>query len=250
MRLLVILVVMFFNIGYAENSSWYEDSKRGFNWFEENPVGKKPVVKKKKQKDIDYVKVVKGWKRKHDFLLNKALVTESPSDVAAYIRFKRILILKAEKFSDLWQLAIAQEPSLDFATKNPISTLGREVTEHYQTKETDSTIKGLARTHGLIFFYSGNCQYCHAMSSVVKRFSDRYGWDVVAISKDGGGLPEFPNYVVDGGHFKMFNVDTWPSLMAYSEKDGWIPLAVGVQTEDQIKDRIMLFKKYGKGGIR
>ncbi|NQY43507.1 MAG: conjugal transfer protein TraF [Legionellales bacterium] len=242
----LFLVLVMFLHGVIANVPFYDDYERGYY---DHEVKLRPIARKKKRV-INYTKIINSWNKRYKYLVNRAIVTADERHIAEFVQFHNFLILKAEKFSDVWQIVIAHKPSLNFATNKPISALGRQVTREYQDEAMDRTIKGLANTHGLVFFFSSGCKYCHAMSPVVKQFSKKYGWDVVPISLDGQGLEDFPSVIKDAGHAELFKVQGYPALMAYSETDGWIPLATGLQTEDQIKERIMLFKKYGKGGIR
>jgi len=43
-----------------------------------------------------------------------------------------------------------------------------------------------------VFFFRGACPYCHKFAPLLKAFADRYGFRLVDVSLDGGGLPEFP----------------------------------------------------------
>lgn len=48
--------------------------------------------------------------------------------------------------------------------------------------------------------------------------AQRYGFQVVAISMDGGYLPEFNNAVLDEGQSKLFKVTVYPSLFLVDPK--------------------------------
>lgn len=55
----------------------------------------------------------------------------------------------------------------------------------------EQQLKSLASDHGLIFFCSSGCRYCHAMAQALKMLSERI--EVLGLSVDGKSLPEFPN---------------------------------------------------------
>eukprot|EP01037_Dinobryon_pediforme_P013635 gene13635-13750_t len=46
-----------------------------------------------------------------------------------------------------------------------------------------------------------DCPYCHQFSPIVKKFSETYGWEVIAISQNGEPLEEFPEAQPDNGLF-------------------------------------------------
>lgn len=70
----------------------------------------------------------------------------------------------------------------------------------------------LAKEQGFFFFYTSSCPHCQHFAPVLKRFSKRYGFKVVAISADGGFLPDFPDAVMNDLHAKLFHVTVFPSL--------------------------------------
>ena len=74
----------------------------------------------------------------------------------------------------------------------------------------------------------------------MKHFSEQYGWQVLAISLDGGKLETFPNAQPDNGLFKQWDVQVMPALYAVNPKTGHvIPIALGMTGIDQMEVRIM-----------
>jgi thiol-disulfide isomerase/thioredoxin len=43
----------------------------------------------------------------------------------------------------------------------------------------------------IFFIFKGSCPYCHKYSPVLKSFQNKYGITIMAISLDGGALPDF-----------------------------------------------------------
>jgi thiol-disulfide isomerase/thioredoxin len=73
-------------------------------------------------------------------------------------------------------------------------------------------LKNTAKQQGFFFFYSASCPHCQNFSPIIKNFSEHFGFTVIAISLDGGFLPEFPNAQIDEGQSKVFLVKVFPSL--------------------------------------
>lgn len=51
-----------------------------------------------------------------------------------------------------------------------------------------------SQEHGLIFFYSSQCPYCHQFAPVLKDWSEKNKMAVKALSFDNQGLPEFGTF--------------------------------------------------------
>lgn len=76
----------------------------------------------------------------------------------------------------------------------------------------EDAIAPLAKQQGFFFFYSASCPHCQHFAPRLKRFSERYGFKVLAISVDGGFLPSFPDAVMNDGQAKVFDVTILPAL--------------------------------------
>ena len=184
----LFLVLVMFLHGVVADVPYFEDHARGhFFWYEINPsTNKKEEKNVKASNSIDYVSIVDGWRKEYNKRINKALVTGHPSDLEDVIAYQKFLIEKAQRFSGVWQIVLAQNPSLNDSFTHPVSSKGQKLMASGLEERKLSVVKDLAKTHGLMFFYSSKCPHCHEMSSVVKKFSEKFGWDVLAVSVDGG----------------------------------------------------------------
>ena len=84
--------------------------------------------------------------------------------------------------------------------------------------ERDATLQAVTQQQGFFFFYSSSCPHCQRFAPTLKRFSQHYGFSVVAISVDGGFLTEFPGAVMNEGQTKLFQVTVYPSLFLVDPK--------------------------------
>ncbi len=249
-RLLVILLVSFSGLVMALDVPFFKDHARGHFWYEVNrPVVKKKVKSVKVADSRDYVSIVDGWRKEYLRLVNKAIVTGHPSDTGNVIAYQKFLIDKAQRFSGVWQIVLAQNPNLNDSFTHPTSSKGQKLVANELEERKLKVVKGLAKTHGLLFFYSSDCPHCHEMSPVVKSFSKRFGWDILAISMDGGSLAEFPEFVVDKGQARALEVKGTPALLAFNaETKEVLNLAYGFMVEEQIIDRALFLDEYLKRG--
>lgn len=105
---------------------------------------------------------------------------------------------------------------------------------------TDPTLASTAKEQGFFFFYSSSCPHCQRFAPILKQFSERYGFSVVAISVDGGFLPDFPDAVMNAGQTTTFQVTTYPSLFLVNPKLGRASLVTeGNIDERELENRVL-----------
>ena len=147
---------------------------------------------------------------------------------------------RSKIFSHTWLQSVFQNPQLDHTLISPVNQQARHLQLDLGKRRTQKTIQALSKENGLFFFFAGDCPHCHTFAPIVKRFSELYGWDVIAISVDGGSLPEFPDAQGDNGLFVAWEVKVLPSLYAVNPSTKTvIPVAYGVTAMDEMENRIM-----------
>ncbi|HQS93764.1 MAG TPA: type-F conjugative transfer system pilin assembly protein TraF [Alphaproteobacteria bacterium] len=221
----------------------YEDHHaEGWHWYEEvkyqEEIKEKPITQDQKSPS-NPIKKLQEFKKKVEDLKAIAVMQPTFANVQAYMEIQKILLERSSKFAQKWLEVVYLRPELDYTLKHPISQVGRHVVAEDQKKQMEDNIRALSQTHGLFFFFSSKCGYCKAFAPIVKSFSKKYGWQVLAISMDGTTLPEFPKAQNDNGSASSLGIKTLPTLLAVEPKSGQvIPLSYGLSTHDQIEDRI------------
>ena len=127
--------------------------------------------------------------------------------------------------------------------------LARKIMQEQKEKELHQKIRRLAIETGLFFIFKQSCPHCHAFAPVVKEFSREYGFEVKAISGDGGVLKEFPDAVSDNGMIDKINVKrVYPAqFLAHPPTGNVIPVAWGMTTPDQLLDNFSTIIKALEG---
>jgi conjugal transfer pilus assembly protein TraF len=100
----------------------------------------------------------------------------------------------------------------------------------------------LAKTHGVLFFYRSDCEFCKLQAPIMQMLNQRYGIEVLAVSVDGGGIREFPNAKLDNGISLVVTqgrgVQTVPALFLVSrDQKQVLQLGSGVLAMDEIIER-------------
>ena len=176
--------------------------------------------------------------------LHRAIVTPNPENIRSYQALQKMMLDRAEQFGTEWMKVVMTHPELDYTVNHPTTQVGRHLYHDEHKKLITRKIETLSKTHGLFFFFKGDCAYCHQFAPIVKRFAETYGLTIMAISIDGSTLPEFPNAIQDNGAASRLNVTLYPTLLAVQPKTGRIlPISYGLSTHDQMEERIRLLLK-------
>ncbi|MCW2393561.1 conjugal transfer protein TraF [Sphingobium sp. B11D3A] len=180
-------------------------------------------------------------REKLDEMKARAILEPTEENITAYVRFQREQLDRASTFSDQWQRSIWQNPELDYTLQRPVSTLGKRAWLDARKVDQDAALRNLSRRYGIFYFYAQNCGACEVFGPILKALADQSGFQVVAVSMDGGPNRSFPNYVVDvGQHQKMgLTSRATPALVLYdTQARRPIPIGTGILSADEITERI------------
>lgn len=170
-----------------------------------------------------------------------AVMSPTIANVRAYLELESRILHDASRFADVAQRVAWMSPELDpSAQTRPSATFAVDVFERQQMADRRAQVAALGRENIVLFFFRGDCPYCHAFAPVLKAFEQRYSMRVAAISTDGGTLPEFPDPRVDSGISQTLKVKQVPALfLAHPASGRIVPLAFGVLSENELVERIV-----------
>ena len=237
-------------------AGFFDEQAQGWHWYETLPVedileDNKPEEKASFSntplKPKTSTELVKAYKQELEKKLHQAWVNPTLQNLKAYQDMQKDMMVRSQRFSNTWMQVVYENPSLDHTLVAPVNQRARHVYLDEEKKHAFETIKGLSQTYGLFFFFRGDCAYCHQFAPIVNRFSETYGWEVMAISQDGEPLEEFPEIQSDNGLFAAWKVEVLPSLYAVNPNTGHVlPIAFGLTSLDQMEERIMILLKEKK----
>lgn len=244
-----IFLWLFITVPVFAQNSFYEDNGRGWFWYESPPVlGEETYDLHNEPAQAE--KALEALQK--DLEAKKALAVMQPTfeNVQNYIEVHNAALQQSREFANMWQYVLWQTPELDFTVKNPTSSTGRHVYYDEQKVKAVNTIQNLNSEYGLFFFFKESCQYCHAFAPILKDFERQHGLEVVAISLDGGTLPEYPDARVDNGAAETLGVTMVPALLAvHPETQAIVPISYGLITQDELTRRIMHLTPSSQGEI-
>lgn len=227
----------------CQSTGFFERHAEGWHWYEpqELETRKKESVTKDKQTPTE---MIEKQRKEIEQKLHEAIVEPTQENIIAYIITQKALMDQSQRFSEAWQRVVMTTPSLDETLIHPVDQNARHVYYGEKNKEITKRIKDLSQEYGLFFFFKKACPYCHHFAPIVKHFAEKYGWSVLAVSLDGGSLPEFPYTRHDNGISGRLQVTHVPALIALHPQSGQtIPLAYGLVSESEIERRVELLTR-------
>ncbi|GAO99064.1 hypothetical protein Cva_01739 [Caedimonas varicaedens] len=218
-------------------------SQRDKGWmFYEKEIPAKPVERLPRSKDLpDASKIrtarekIKALEKEFEEATSAALLSPTFANVQKTIALQREILNKATAFQEMWmQVSLAEEQHK--RPEDQDAPRHRKVLAEQKEKILHRKLKSLAQETGLFFAFKESCPYCHAFAPTVKEFAQAYGFEVQAVSGDGGKIKEFPQAVADNGMLKQLNPQgRYPALfLAHPTKNYVVPVAWGILSPSQL----------------
>lgn len=220
--------------------NWYCDIEEGVQPAEarQQPVRKDRGPGRIEIKDIKTAEQLRQeLKRREDL----AVMNPSEQHMKDYLELWQLTQDKGSVFADNWRRVVWQNPSLDYAQRRPVNNSAIKIYDEGRLQNEEQQLRMLAREHGLIFFFRSDCPYCHAMAPTLRMLSDRYGIEVLPVSVDGQGLPDFPQPRDGRAQAAAWGVERVPALFIGSRQTGdRAPIGFGMMALSEIVNRIFV----------
>jgi conjugal transfer pilus assembly protein TraF len=193
----------------------------------------------------------KRWKQELEDSVNAAVINPSPANLSRFLELYAQTRHKASQFTDAARAMVARMPWVDDSSQGvrPAQATAAKVHDQVQLQARNELIGRLGQSHGVFFFFRGDCPYCHAQAPLLKQLERKHGLTVFAISLDGRGIPLFERPVRDNGASRMvmqalsipegqFQVPF--TVLANPSSREVLPLGFGVMTVQDMEERIEL----------
>ena len=171
-----------------------------------------------------------------------AIMRPSEANVRRYMELEAQVVARASTFADMAQRIAWASPELDPTLHGrPVNAKALEVFDQLQMVQRSESIGALGRDHVLLFFFRGDCPYCHAFAPTLRDFQARHGIRVVAVSVDGGSMHGFADARRDNGISRTLQVSQVPAVYLAQPFTGVItPIGFGVLSEAQLLERVAI----------
>lgn len=198
--LLVIVGLMAINnllsVCSGEEKDYFKDRERGWWWYEKI-LSNEVVISKEKNKKVEATpniaskKILEDQGRNWEDALSKAILAPTEENIKNYLMLTKKINLQAQKFATAFKESIWINPEYDYTIERPTTTQAIIAKNESDFIKSEKELFEIAKTNGLIFFFRGDCPHCHRFSPILKNFSDKYKFSTIAVTLDGGNLPEF-----------------------------------------------------------
>lgn len=228
-------------------SIWQCDAPK-WNWYCDDmpeqaaPAAAAPKPEEKNArielKDIKKAEQLRAeLKRREDI----AVMDPSESNIKDYLEAWQMTQEKGAVFADQWRRVVWTNPELDYTIKRPVNNVAIRTYDQGRDASEGMQLRDLAKEHGLLFFFRSDCPYCHQLAPTLKQLSRLYGIDILPVSMDGRGLPDFPNPSVDQGQSRALKITAVPALFIGSKKTADVaPIGFGLLSQAEIVNRIFV----------
>jgi conjugal transfer pilus assembly protein TraF len=230
-----MIVILFVLFSFSCRAAYFSDHERGWHWYERNTQSEK---KKEGSKFSSPSERLKEYQNRLETARAEAVLNPTSENVRNYQQLQYEMLEKSHKFTNVWMQNVYKNPKINYSLKS----LTFQMQEERRSRE--EKIVSLSKSYGLFFFFKNDCRYCEAFAPIVRKFSEKYKWEVLAISEFGETNPHFSRNVKDNGLAETWGVSLYPSVFAVNPKTGdVIPLANGMISIEEMEERIVAITK-------
>ncbi len=240
----IFLCLFLSSVSFATDEAYYDHHDHGWHWYDD-PVDeeseealpeKTPPVP---STDVSATEAMQALQKIVEEAKNKAVLYPTEENIAKYVAIQNQVTNNSRNFAQGWQAMLLHHPELNYQVSHPTNQIGRQVYLDQKNGREEEAIYEFFKDKGLYFFFKSDCPYCQKFAPILKDFAEHYQITVLPISLDGMGLAEFPNFKIDQGQAKKFNVTVEPSLFVVDPKAGKaMPVSYGLMSEEALQQRI------------
>lgn len=245
-----ILLIMLFAMmtQLVKANDFYEHRSQGWFYFEEGLKKKEEQKQAIEEQDalfppssLSPLERVEQLQKRLKETHAKAIIEPTVENYLTYKRMEHKLMQRAQLIGDLNQKTLLADPSLDSNIENPYAQIARPIALKKIDQTREQKLKMLSQHYGLFFYFNSQCEYCHLIAPILKEFEKKFGWEILAISTDGGGLKEFPEFKIDNGSAQANSIEYFPALMLFDARENKIiPFHYGFATLDTLIEKVDL----------
>jgi len=168
-----------------------------------------------------------------------AVLQPTPDNIRDYIAIQHEVMEKSGLFADNWVRVMWQNPQYDYGQIRPTQPVALSTYKQQYAADRNAALRAIAQEYGLYFIVAGSCPYCHAMGPYLKRWAERYGFTVIAVSIDGGSVKEYPNAMYSPEFAEQLGVKTTPAIILAKPSEGIVvPVSYGFVDVRELETRI------------
>ncbi len=248
--LTTLLLLIFPSLAFAKQSDFCREYGLGWNFYCQEEKKEESAIPQAEPEKDDYAERLAEIKRTLEEKKAKAVIYPTEENIKDYMAYQQMVLDKSGTFADQWRRVVWKTPELDYTQKRPVSKIGKESWVDQRNKDVAETVRHINERYGIFFLFSSTCPHCHRYSPILKAFQEKYGINIMPVSMDGGGLPEWDKFMVDRGQIaKMgIKVEAVPATILFDKETRQVlPIGFGVLSHSDLEERIYAITKLEVG---
>ncbi|MHB8068772.1 MAG: conjugal transfer protein TraF [Desulfobaccales bacterium] len=252
---LIVLLLMGNSAGWAGSLTgdnlWRWDHERGWFFYEDPPIEEPepepepiaPNITAQPETPAGPPALSAQWLR--DNLENyqiKAIDNPTPENIEMYLYLQRVMMDKAQRFTEGFARAVQFDPYLDQNTRRPLSSFGGAESARIALKAKREVLTRIAQQAGIFFFFKSTCEHCEIQAPLLKNLQEIYGFKVFPVSLDGMPLHNdlFGSFERDQGQAQKLGVVQTPAMFLGRPNTREVLLiAQSTMAQPQLEERII-----------
>jgi conjugal transfer pilus assembly protein TraF len=236
----IIIILLGLNMHSKLMAAFFTQSSEGWHWYQDPIIEQLKKSRNDRSSASSPTEIINAYKQELAKKLHLAILQPTAKNIQAYQEMQKDVMQRSQNFAIKWMQVIYKNPKLDHTLVAPVNQIARHIYLDQAKIKVKEAIYQLKKQYGLVFFGSSHCEYCQQFAPIVQQFADKYDWQVMVISLDGGNIAGFKEVVPDNGMAALCQVPVVPALFAVNPKtEEILPVAFGLTTLDQIEERIM-----------
>jgi conjugal transfer pilus assembly protein TraF len=238
----------------TERDGYWGDKSRGWFFYEPKPkkppappvllpapvAPRPPADPTQPAKHPDLLRF-EALQRRVEDSRNIAIINPTETNIREHLEAQQLALDTAKRFGEASQRVVWATPSLDPAMNGgrPTAPAATSLYDAEKDRGRQARWASLSQTHAFFFFFKSDCPYCHRFAPALRQFSAKSGIQIMPISLDGAGIPDFPDYRADNGIASRLNVTQVPALFLAEPGTGKVlPVGYGVIGPTDLERRI------------
>ena len=232
------------------DEGFFEDREEGWHWYKQDPL---PQEEEKKPPQPPTAGAAApptttqplsaAWMREMLPILRDAAV-DNPTNqnVAAYFYAQRIMMDKAQNFSNVARQVVNSDPLLDENLRLPFASAAKVSFLQNADQAKRDILDELGEKVGFWFFFDETCMYCKQQVAPINQLAKRHNVVIEVIHKNGtavAGLDPRIRVRKAEGQFETLKVNFTPAVMMVVPPDQFYLISQGFLAYDVLVDRII-----------
>ncbi len=155
-------------------------------------------------------------------LEDRAINNPTEDNITAYLYAKRIIMDKAQQFSNMVIKVNNQDPLLNENNRVPYASGGALSVRNANYLAQQQAVRELARVGGAIVFVDGHCRFCTQEIPVMEGIRKTFGLEYLVVTIDGTVPKNFRGQAqIDNGLFQKLGLKLTPSVVFVPSPKGY-----------------------------